>query len=74
MTARDVRALEARLLEVLSASPGLTRTEIATRLGVEPPHVHRPVVNLLHAGHIVREGHKERTRYRPSRGRDIVAP
>ncbi len=63
MTAREVRVLEVRVLDVLSTSPGLTRAELAERLGVEPPHVHRPVTNLLHAGRVHRTGHKEASRY-----------
>jgi predicted HTH transcriptional regulator len=61
----EVRQLEAKVLTVLRMVPGITRAEIATVLCTTPDAIHRPVTNLLHAGKIVREGHKERTSYVP---------
>jgi DNA-binding IclR family transcriptional regulator len=66
MTAREVRALEARVLDALTEAPGLTRSELAARLGVEPAHVHRPLTNLLHGYRVRRTGHKDRSAYWPS--------
>ena len=66
MSPAEVRALEARLLGILSLSPGLTRAELADRLGVDPARVHRPVTNLLHGGRVRRTGHKERSAYWPA--------
>jgi predicted HTH transcriptional regulator len=62
---REVTELEARLFDVLTSTPGLTRSELAAQLGIERERLHRPLTNLLHGRRIVREGHKEKTSYRP---------
>ena len=66
---RDMARLEAQLLSLLQEWPGLTRAQAALRLGVPLAAIHRPVTNLLHAGRIRREGHKNSTRYWPDMAR-----
>jgi predicted transcriptional regulator len=63
----EVRHLEQLVLTVVRMVPRITRAEIATVLGVTPDAIHRPVTNLLHAGRITRQGHREKTSY-------VVAP
>jgi DNA-binding MarR family transcriptional regulator len=63
---REIRDLEALVLDIIVSEPGLTRAAIASKLCVDVGRLHRPITNLLHAGQISREGHKERTRYRPA--------
>ena len=62
---REVRELEARVLAALRERPGLTRMDVAARLGVEPPALALPIGHLLRAGILSREGHKAKTTYRP---------
>ena len=61
----EVRQLEAQVLDVLTEQPGLTRSEVALRLGIERARLDRPITNLIHAAKILRDGHKGRTTYRP---------
>jgi predicted transcriptional regulator len=60
----EVRQLEARVLDILTEQPGLTRSEVALRLGVERTRLDRPITNLIHAAKILRDGHKDGTTYR----------
>lgn len=62
---REVRELEGRVLAALRERPGLTRMDVAARLGVEAPALALPIVHLLRAGILRREGHKAKTTYQP---------
>jgi hypothetical protein len=70
---REVATLEARVLELLTACPWVTRSEVAMHLGVEGSAIRRPITNLLHAGRIRRQGHKIRTRGQRIRDRWTTA-
>jgi hypothetical protein len=65
---RLIRQLEARVLQILADQPGLTRSEVAQRLGVDRPRLDRPITNLIHAAKILRDGHKDGATYRPRIG------
>lgn len=64
-----LQAARDQLLSVLGRHPGISAPDLAAKLGVSVPTLHR--VLLTHASHIVSAGKARRTRYalrRPLRG------
>ena len=60
---QESRRLEDEVIRHLSLAPGLSRTELASMLGVSLAETEDPIVNLVLSGRLKRSGHRYRCRH-----------